>query len=113
MSQVTLLTGPQRRRQWSDAERETILAEAFGPGRVVADVARRFDVATSLIYRWQRERLGKASAKFSPVVVTEPAQRRDPGPQDAAIMIEIGEVRVRISGSAPAALITAALRALR
>jgi transposase len=113
MSQVTLLTGPERRRRWSVAERETILAEAFGPGGVVADVARRFDIATSLIYRWRRDCLDKASAKFSPVVVTEPAQRRDLSPLDPAIMIEMGEVRVRISGSAPAALITATLRALR
>ena len=111
MSQVTLLTGPERRRRWSTAERETILAEAFGPGGVVADVARRFDIATSLIYRWRQGVLAKSTAKFSPVVVAGPAQRRD---LDApAITVEIGEARVRISASAPTASITATLRSLR
>ena len=34
MTQVTLLTGPERRRRWSPAERATILAAAFAPGAV-------------------------------------------------------------------------------
>jgi transposase-like protein len=53
MGQVTVLTGPERRRKWSAAEREAILTEAFSPGGVVADVARRFDLSTSVIYRWR------------------------------------------------------------
>lgn len=111
MSQVTLLTGPERRRRWSLAERETILAEAFGPGGVVADVARRFDIATSLIYRWRRDVLGGSTAKFSPVVMTQPAQRGEPG--DAAIIVALGEAQVQIRGAASSAQITATLKALR
>ena len=47
---MTLLTGPERRRRWDDDVRERILAEAFSPGATVSDVARRFQVSTSLIY---------------------------------------------------------------
>jgi len=38
MGQVTVFSGPERRRRWSDEERLSILAEAFAPGASVADV---------------------------------------------------------------------------
>jgi hypothetical protein len=44
--QVTVMTGPERRRQWDDDVRNEILASSFSPGAVVAEVARRFDVAS-------------------------------------------------------------------
>ncbi|MDP1640713.1 MAG: transposase, partial [Phenylobacterium sp.] len=50
MAHISLITGPERRRRWRDEEKLAILAEAFSPGAVVTDVARRRDVATSLIY---------------------------------------------------------------
>jgi len=34
MSQITLLTGPERRRRWRDEEKLLILKEAFEPPRV-------------------------------------------------------------------------------
>jgi transposase len=55
MSQMTVFSGPERRRRWSDEERFKILAEAFAPGACVARVARRRDVSTGLIYTWQRK----------------------------------------------------------
>jgi transposase-like protein len=42
MRQITVMSGPERRRRWSDEERLEILAEAFAPGACVADVARQF-----------------------------------------------------------------------
>jgi transposase len=54
MTHMTLLTGPERRRRWSADDRGRILEASFTPGAVVADVARRFDVSTSLIYKWRR-----------------------------------------------------------
>ena len=55
MGQITVMTGPERRRRWSEEERIEILAEAFAPGACVADVSRRRDVSTSLIYSWRRK----------------------------------------------------------
>jgi transposase len=52
---MTLITGSERRRRWSDEERARILAEIAEPNAVVAEVARRADVCTSLVYRWWRE----------------------------------------------------------
>jgi len=51
MSQITLLTGPERRRRWREEERQKIVAAAFGPGASVAAVARQYDVAGFLPFR--------------------------------------------------------------
>jgi hypothetical protein len=65
MGQVTLLTGPERHRRWRDEERQEILSAAFAPGASVAEVARRFEVATSLIYKWrQQSRASEGSPSF-------------------------------------------------
>ena len=49
MSQITILNGPERRRRWHEDDRVRILEAAFAPGAAIAEVARRFDVSTSLI----------------------------------------------------------------
>ncbi|WP_010188380.1 transposase [Sphingomonas sp. PAMC 26605] len=54
MGAGTILAGPERRRRWSDEQREQILAEAFQSGARVCDVARRHQVARGLIYEWRR-----------------------------------------------------------
>jgi len=115
MSQFTLLMGPERRRRWSEDEQERILAEAFSPGAVVTTVARRFDVSTSLIYKWRSARLTPEPDRFAPVVLMEEfaqaAARDDSGP---AIIVELsGGARVSIGARAPANLVAATLRALR
>ena len=117
MPQMTLLTGPERRRRWNEEDRCRILAAVFSPGAVVADVARRFDVATSLIYKWRRAYMTPSG--FAPAVVVDaPAlsapEPMIPEPQGPAILVELSNgTRVSVSASAPASLVTAALRALR
>lgn len=122
MGQITVMRGPERRRRWSDEERYQILAEAFAPGVCVADVARRRDVSTSLIYTWRRklrEEQAKASSlpmagvAFAEAVLAEEERCDDLDPC-AAITVALGEGRrVRISSSAPIVLVTATLKALR
>jgi transposase-like protein len=51
MSRMTLITGEERRRRWSGEARSRILAAIDEPGAVIAEVARREDVCTSLIYK--------------------------------------------------------------
>jgi transposase len=115
MAQITLLTGPERRRRWSDDERRRILAAAFAPGAIVANVARQFEVSTSLIYKWRQQTLaGEPTAGFAPAVMVVPEPAAAAPPDTTAIMVELSNgVRLRISSHASAALVTAALRALR
>jgi transposase len=118
---MTLITGDERRRRWSDADRARILSEIEEPGAVIADVARRLDVCTSLIYKWRKDARKVASegaSGFAPVVIE--ASRTAPPSQPAAsadelgvIVVEVSNALVRISAGAPSALIAATLRALR
>jgi transposase len=112
MTQLTVLTGPERRRGWSEGDRIRILAAAFAPGAVVTDVARQYDVSTALIYRWRQEARGVCpEPAFASVVVADDR----PAPAGvAAITIDLADgARASIGASATPALVTATLRALR
>lgn len=111
MSQITLLTG-ERRRTWTDEQKLAILDEAFGGSAIVADVARRHEVSTGLLYTWRRNVLAaRGESGFVPAVVVDGAAAESRGP---AIVIELPRgARVTISADTPAALVTATLRALR
>jgi transposase len=118
MGRMTLITGVERRRRWSDEDRVRILAAIEEPGAVVADVARREDVCTSLIYKWRRaaRRVGSSGAcGFSPVVIETAAAQSSPlnGFDAGVIEVDIKDARVRISADAPSATIAATLKALR
>ena len=45
MARVEVITGPERRRRWSEEQKRAIVAESFAPGAVVSDVARRADIS--------------------------------------------------------------------
>ena len=116
MGRMTLMTGGERRRQWSKEERARILAEVAKPGAVVAEVARRADVCTSLVYKWRREALREDTAlEFTPVVIgPQPAALTAARAEDAAtIVVEVRDARVQIGAGASSALIAATLKALR
>ena len=115
MSQTSIITGPERRRNWSDKQKLELLAEAFGPGGNVADVARRADICTSLLYRWrQLMRSASAPTGFVRAVLNEDMGLPPPAPSEAAICVVLaGRVTVTISRDASPALVAAALGALR
>jgi transposase len=110
MTQIEVLSSPERRRRWSAEQKRLIVAEAFAPGASVCEVARRADVVTSLIYRWRRELRG-AAAGFTQVVVAPGADER--AVTSPALEIELGrEIRVRIAAAAPKELASAIIKAL-
>ncbi len=113
MAQVTILAGPERRRRWSDEQRELILSEAFRSGARVCDVARRHDVARSLIYQWRRAALRLAEPVFVPAVLVDEPPAQACEPIVAAVLDLPGGGRLRIFASASPALAAAALKAMR
>ena len=114
MAQMTLITGAERRRRWSSEERRQILAEANAPGAIIAEVPRRADVCTSLIYKWRREeRSLESGSGFSRVMLEDKAASSIAAPEVAPILVELGGAQVKIGASASASLIAATLRALR
>jgi transposase len=120
MSQMTIISGVERRRIWPEERKLAILAEAFSPGMCVSEVARRHDVDPSLLYRWRRRLCAEAaSAGFAPLLVGPEA---GPGPtvaaaapleRPAAMTVELEGVTIRIAPDAPSALVERALRVLR
>ncbi len=113
MAQMTVLMGPERRRRWSDEQRERILADAFQSGARVCDVARRHDVARSLIYQWRRAALREAAPVFVPAVVVDAAPEQLSGPTPAVVLDLPDGGRLRIFSSASPSLAAAVLKAMR
>ena len=60
MARVEILSGRERRRFWSDAEKLAILDEVVSSGLGVAMVARRHDVSPQQVYGWRRDFCRKA-----------------------------------------------------
>jgi transposase len=118
MGRMTLITGSERRRRWSADDKNRILAEIEEPGAVVAEVARRADVCTSLVYKWRREARKAASARGFARVIAEapPASAALPtarASEFGVIIVEVKDARVRIGADAPSAVIAATLKVLR
>ena len=117
MGQITLITGGERRRRWSEEDRTRILAAVAEPGAVIADIPRQADVCSSLIYKRRRDtRCVTAGAGFAEVKIADAdvAPALQPGmPEASAILIEMKTARIRICANASPTLVAATLKALR
>ncbi len=115
MAQMTVISGVERRRQWSDDQKRALVKAAIAPGASVAAIARDADVASSSIYRWRRELCSKAIA---PRGFAEVAVRPDPNGIDQVgspdmLIIEIRGAMIRVPNGTSASLLVAALRELK
>jgi len=109
MSRVEVITGPERRRRWSEEQKRQIVGEAFAPGGVVAEVARQTGICAGQIYRWRKE-LREASQGFSEVIVASTTENH--GPASAPIEIRAGDIHIRIAVTTPRDLVASIIRAL-
>jgi transposase len=134
---VTVLSGPERRRRWTTAEKLRIVEESEAPGVVANDVARRYDIHPHQLHKWRRDmrRGGLApalasqaasgsGARFVPVAVSPAANVRTAS-KNAAIAAEAASIgspaagtiemefangsRMRVSGAVDSAMLAAAL----
>jgi transposase len=88
MGLVTVYSGAQRRREWSEDEKVALVAAAFAEGAKVADIARRAEVSASLLYRWRRQLGRDAPPGFIPVAMgTMPTE----APAAPVIVVEAGK----------------------
>src|SRR6266568_3231928 len=58
MTTATILSGPERRRRWSAAEKARIVEESLATETSVAEVARRHDIQPNLLHLWRRQARG-------------------------------------------------------
>lgn len=61
MPRQEIITSVERRRRWSIADKQSIVAESAKPGRTVSQVARLFGIAPSQLFTWRREFLAAAT----------------------------------------------------
>ena len=118
---LEVLSGPERRRRYSDEEKAALVAETFRPGVCTADLARRHGLHPQQLYTWRRHaRRGELVLRdedmpiFAPLiaepVVAEPAPASG---DDHLLVLELGEVRLRIGSAVPPERVAALVAALR
>ena len=62
---VTALSGPERRRRWTSAEKLRLVEETLAAGANIAAIARRHDLHPNLLHAWRRQaRTGVLAADF-------------------------------------------------
>ena len=120
---IEVLTGPRRRRDWSDGDKARAVAESCAPGAVVSDVAHRWQIAPQQLPTWRRQ--ARAAALETPVAgalsfvtVVGDAAAPVPSPargemERAAVEVEIAGAVVRVLPGVDDGLLTAVLRAVR
>ena len=81
---MEIITGVERRRRWSTAEKLRIVAESEQPGVGIAEIARRYEISRGLLWNWRSlVRRGvlrpEPQAVFVPVqVISEPSTAERP-----------------------------------
>jgi transposase len=116
---IEVLTGPGRRRRWSDDDKAKVVAETLEPGAVVAEVARRWQICPQQVFTWRREmRAGiRASLDFVPVVVgtatSKPEAAITPARGTPAVEVKLAGAVLRVAAGTDETLLLTVLRAIR
>jgi len=109
---VEIITSVQRRRRWTRAEKQQLVAASLEPDAIVSTVAREAGIHPSQLYGCRRQLRSQAPTGFAPVRVglaTASAGMAGPG----TIEIEFATgARMRITGAVDAATLTAAVAAM-
>jgi transposase len=114
--QVEMSTSVRRRRRWSRAEKERIVAAAMEPGALASEVARTAGIHLSQLSRWRHELRAMAAGAEAPLSPAMPVA----GSEAAAVRTESGAIeiefangaRMRITGPVDDAVIGAVVAAL-
>ena len=114
MSHTTIITGPERRRRWRLAEKLAILQEAFAPGAVVSEVARRRELSTALIYNWRRQALAEPAGILPARIVGGDPSTPAGASADSCVRVALASgAKVEVPFGAPPEMVSALLRALQ
>jgi len=122
---IEVVTRSERRRRWSDTDKQQILQETLVPGATVAAVAKRHGIGTGQIYTWRRQALAGAVGGFMPVTVSEeirpdaspgpalPAARSAPSLRRGVIEIVLANgIRLRVGNDVDGGALRCVLAAL-
>lgn len=130
---IEVLTGPERRRQWSTEDKERIVAESYSGHDSVSRIARRHGLLPQQLFTWRREARRTAVAPAFAAVALAPREAQPPEAKPAALLakaarsgrpktigsavtmmeIEAGGIKVRVLRGADSATVAAIVRALK
>jgi transposase len=108
MSQITVISGVERRRRWTEQQKQELVAAVSAPGANVAEIARRADIRANQIYKWRRQ-MDRAAQGFAEVKV-QPDEAPVVG---SMIVVEFERAIVRIPAGASPGLVSAVLRSIK
>jgi transposase len=110
---VEVVTSVQRRRRWSAAEKEQLVAATLEPGASVSALARAAGMHASQLYGWRRQLCSRATAASGFMAVRVAAAPVESVPRGGVIDIEFASgARMRITGTVDVAALSAAVAAL-
>ncbi len=107
---VEVVTSVQRRRRWSAAEKEQLVAATLEPGASVSALARAAGMHPSQLNGWRRQLCARTNTAPGFMAVRVAAEGlSEPG----AVDIEFASgARMRITGAVDVAALSAAIAAL-
>jgi transposase len=113
-TQVEIVSSVQRRRRWSRAEKERIVAAAMEPGAVASAVAREAGIQASQLFRWRRQLQGASRfASLTLEVPTDAAPITGLPMSPGVIEVEFTTgARLRICGPVDTPIVSAVMQAL-
>lgn len=112
---------PQRRR-WSDDERARIVEESRKLGARVSEVAKRHGISRRMVFEWRRQAktgearqdAGRSRLTFVPVTIApEEAGAQQIANDAPAIEIELGDIRIRVTGRVDGSALRTVLSAVQ
>jgi transposase len=123
---VAILSGPERRRRWTEAEKLRLVEETLAAEANIAEIARRHDVHPNLLHAWRRQAragllVGAVEEKprpdepvrFAAVAITPERPALPAASAAGVIEVEFAAgSRMRITGAVEASLVSALIKAL-
>ena len=110
-----VITGEQRRREWTPIEKARIVSESADPDANISEVARRNGVSRGLLHQWRRQarvQLRDQAVMFAAVEIEDDhglAAKRN----DEKIEIELAGATIHVPKGADGATLRMVLSALR
>lgn len=107
MQRVEVITSVERRRRWSLAEKERLVAASLEPGVSVSEVARAAGLHVSQLFRWRKQPCTRIEApapeprdepKLVPVTIVPTPTVAEPSPPPRRGRRRSGMIEIEVSG---------------